>query len=79
MTWKNLALVLSGILIGCAGGTVGHAIAQYPATAPRFEHMCMGPSSSVSGINDDVTQAANQGWELVTMTQGIVCFKRPRV
>lgn len=78
MSWKNLALVLSGILIGCAGGAVGHAVANYPPTAPRFEHMCMGPSGSVSGINDDVARAGAEGWELVAMSQGVVCFKRPR-
>jgi hypothetical protein len=78
MNWKNLALVLAGILIGCAGGAVSQAVANYPATAPRFEHMCAGPSSSVGGINDDVAKAANDGWELVAMSGGVVCFKRPR-
>lgn len=77
MNWRSLALVLAGMVIGCAGGAVGHVLAKYPPTAPRFQHMCMGPSSSVDGINDDVTYAASQGWELVAMTQGIVCFKRP--
>jgi hypothetical protein len=78
MFWKSTALVLTGVLIGCAGGAVSRAIADYPARAPRFEHMCMGPSSSVGGINDDVIKAGNEGWELVAMSQGVVCFKRPR-
>lgn len=37
----------------------------------------MGPSTGVSGINDDVQKAGREGWELATMWQGIVCFKRP--
>ncbi|MEZ4384497.1 MAG: hypothetical protein R3A79_24425 [Nannocystaceae bacterium] len=78
MQWKSLTLVLAGVVLGCAGTAATHVLASYPATAPRFEHMCMGPSASISGVNDDVAQAADQGWELVTMSQGVVCFKRPR-
>lgn len=40
--------------------------------------MCLGPSSMVSGIDDDVARAASEGWELVALSQGVVCFKRPR-
>ena len=76
--WKNVALVSTGIIVGCGGASVGRALADYPPSAPRFQHMCMGPSASVGGINDDVRKAGDEGWELVTMTQGIVCFKRPR-
>jgi hypothetical protein len=76
--WKNVALVLTGILIGCGGAGGARALADYPPTAPKWQHMCLGPSGSVSGINDDVKKGGDEGWELVTATGGIVCFKRPR-
>ena len=34
------------------------------------------PSMSIGGINDDVQKAGSEGWELATMWEGIVCFKR---
>ncbi len=72
-------MVLMGILLGCAGSAAmdspspAHAMAR-PAVV---EHKCMGPSSTLRGVNDDVKEAAAEGWELVAMWQGIVCFKRP--
>lgn len=77
MSWKNLALVLSGILVGCAGGAAGAALAQYPATTPRFEHMCVNYNLS-SDLDERVAKAADEGWELVTMAQAVGCFKRAR-
>jgi hypothetical protein len=74
--WKTTALVLTGIVLGCGGGA-GLRAATAQARPPRFEHMCMGPSMSIGGINNDVKEAGANGWELVTMWQGIVCFKRP--
>lgn len=78
MQWKSLTLVLAGVLVGCAATAATHVLASYPAAAPRFEHMCMGPSATIDGINDDVARAAAEGWELAAMTGGVVCFKRPR-
>lgn len=71
-------MVLSGMVLGCAGAAGSVAIADMgPPKPQQFEHMCMGPSMSMDGINDDVRKAGSQGWELVTMHEGIVCFKRP--
>ena len=72
-------MILLGILLGCAGSAAMNSpsSARAEARAPAWEHMCMGPSMSVDGINDDVKKAGREGWELVTMTEGIVCFKRP--
>ena len=72
-------MVLLGILIGCA--TTAAVDTSGPAHAePRtqtWEHMCLGPSMSLDGVNDDVRKGGAEGWELVTMFGGIVCFKRP--
>jgi hypothetical protein len=73
-------MVTIGILIGCAASSAvrdsstAHAAPARPAV---WEHMCMGPSMSFDGINDDVKKAGTEGWELATMWEGIVCFKRP--
>lgn len=77
MQWKNIALVLMGVIVGCAGGAASSAVAKHPPTVPRFQHMCLGPSMSIGGINEDVEEAGAAGWELVAMSDGIVCFKRP--
>lgn len=76
--WKNVSFVLMGVIIGCGGAAASNAVAAYPPTQPRFQHMCLGASATVSGINDDVQKGAEEGWELVAMSQGVVCFKRPR-
>ncbi|MCY0990369.1 hypothetical protein OV203_24730 [Nannocystis sp. ILAH1] len=74
MSWKNLALVLSGILVGCAAGA---ALAQSPAMTPRFEHICMNYDLSID-LDERIAKAADEGWELVTMADAVVCFKRAR-
>jgi hypothetical protein len=73
-------MVLIGILVGCAASTAmreGSTAHAETARPPAWEHMCMGPSMSLDGVNDDVKKAASEGWELVAMFGGIVCFKRP--
>ena len=77
MQTKNIALVLMGVIVGCAGGAASSAVANHPPTVPRFQHMCLGPSMLIDGINKDVEKAGASGWELVAMSDGIVCFKRP--
>jgi hypothetical protein len=81
MNWKSVALVLTGVVLGCAGGTASMAAAKvYAPQNPRFEQMCMGPHS-MADANDDVERASRQGWELVAASSAnpgtIVCFKRP--
>ena len=77
--WKSVSMILMGILLGCAGSAAVNSpsTAQAEARPPAWEHMCMGPSMSVSGVNDDVQKAGREGWELVAISQGTVCFKRP--
>jgi hypothetical protein len=78
--WKSISMVLIGIVIGCATSTVARESSTAHAEVARpaaWEHMCMGPSMSVDGVNDDVKRAGSDGWELAAMFGGIVCFKRP--
>jgi hypothetical protein len=47
------------------------------ANLPRWEHLCMGGSvgADYSGF---INRAGDEGWELVGISERVLCFKRPR-
>lgn len=71
-------------LAGCAVGGVSSqlvvpkASAQQAATLPKWEYTCHEPSS-VEGLVADANARGNQAWELAGLTNGFVCFKRPKM
>lgn len=84
MTLPRVLIVM--LLVGCGGGNVygtgggSKAIPPRPpgATYPNWEHICVhvtNPDELSNALND----AGAQGWELVMLAQGALCFKRPRL
>jgi hypothetical protein len=79
---QSLAVLLLGIIVGCAAERVLVVPPAHAATTPpRWEYAC----ANVNGA-DDVTKAANaygqQGWEMVAASEvpryaETWCFKRP--
>jgi hypothetical protein len=83
---RNIALVLVGLVIGCGAGAVAtqRATAQgfpggpLPAAAPpqRWQQFC----EQVGSVQDASAVAAARGvdgFEMVAMYNGVLCFKRP--
>jgi hypothetical protein len=76
-SWKSVALVLSGILLGCVAGAAGSAVGQLPpppgvqappAGVPRYEYTCLKEVSAriwepeaMSALN----RMGSQGWHLL--------------
>lgn len=72
--WKSLALVLSGILVGCAGNAAQTAFAGSESGGGQFK--CLGPSGSSSGVEEDLHVLASEGYTFLFATDKIVCGKR---
>jgi hypothetical protein len=77
---KNTGLVLSGMAIGVVTATllVPRVFAQAPRPAPpqRWQQMC-APVASIAEANTVAGTRGAEGWELVTLSGGAMCFKRP--
>jgi hypothetical protein len=82
---KNAALVLLGLVIGCGAGAAvtPRATAQgYPMAAPapvatpRWQQFCE-PAASVQEASSMASARGVEGFELVAMYNGVLCFKRP--
>jgi hypothetical protein len=77
---KNAALVLSGMAIGVVASTllVPRVLAQTPRAAPpqRWQQMC-APVASITEASTLAGARGAEGWELVTISGGAMCFKRP--
>lgn len=58
-------------------GADEHGIPPRPAgaTYPNWQHMCL--TLSPADASDLLTEAGNQGWELVAIGDNGACFKRP--
>ena len=84
---KNVALVLVGLGIGCGIGAVAtrQAIAQgYPTAPPyappaapaRWQQFCE-QAASVQEASTIAGARGAEGFELVALHNGVLCFKRP--
>jgi hypothetical protein len=80
---NSLAVLLLGIVVGCAAGATGRGLIVPPAragtTPQRWEYAC-----AKIGSSEQAEMAANalgqQGWELAAGGGGgyvLFCFKRP--
>lgn len=85
--WKKVALVLSGMLIGCASAVAINTVSaqNFPPNpqAQRWEQFCeILPlnSTNLEAISQNVQSYGAQGFELVnveTTNRVVICFKRP--
>jgi hypothetical protein len=86
---KNVALVLLGLVIGCGAGAavtqqagaqgypMGPAVPAPAAPAgARWQQFCE-QASSVQEASSMASARGVEGFELVAMYNGVVCFKRP--
>ncbi len=82
---RNAALVLLGLVIGCGAGAAvtPRATAQgYPPAAPapvagpRWQQFCE-QAASVQEASSMASARGVEGFELVAMYNGVLCFKRP--
>jgi hypothetical protein len=77
---KNVALVLSGILVGALAGAllVPRVLADGPRPAAplRWQQFCE-PASSIAEGSSMAGARGVEGWELVGFFGGALCFKRP--
>jgi hypothetical protein len=90
-TWKSVALIVTGILIGCGTGAAGTAAAQSFAAspgAPKWQQQCIQVNGrffvGADDLNGTLRSMGQEGWELVGIaypgdrhTQALMCFKRP--
>lgn len=83
-SWKAIALVLAGIVLGCAADVVRavHAFAPSP-TATVWQQYCQDAENHEEA-NQRVQAAGAQGFELVSASvlhsntdDLLICFKRP--
>lgn len=82
---KNVALVLSGLLVGALAGAIlvprvraeGPRPAAPPAQ-PRWQQFCE-PAASIAEASSMAGARGAEGWELVGFFGGALCFKRPAV
>lgn len=88
-----IALVLAGILIGCAAGVVAHEALEPEATAQgiymgqKWEHKCTYRKATELSKHEvviaETRELGAQGWQMVATAQvgqseiHAVCFKRP--
>lgn len=80
-TQRKLLLALV-FLAGCAASRVQWlppALAQTEAGAPRWDYHCMRPQwpAPIDATTAQLKTAGQNGWELVTVHEGIYCLKRP--
>ncbi|APR78160.1 Hypothetical protein A7982_03507 [Minicystis rosea] len=77
---KNVVLVLAGLALGLGAGVLvvprGVAIASPPAAPTKWQQFCE-PASSIPEASSIAGARGTEGWELVTYTAGVLCFKRP--
>ncbi|MEO7331813.1 MAG: hypothetical protein ABI193_24770 [Minicystis sp.] len=77
---KAPLLALALLVIGCvaeAGPPSSSApIAFHGASPARFQQFCE-QTWSVPQANEIAAARGNEGWELVAMFNGVLCFKRP--
>ena len=84
---RNIALALVGLVIGCGAGAVatkgataqGFSGGPLPATAPppqRWQQFCeqVGSVQEASAV---ASARGVDGYEMVAMHNGVLCFKRP--
>jgi hypothetical protein len=80
MTIKHVITTISVALVAFVFGCVTEALVTRPAraatTATRWQYTCQ-IESTVGGIYEDSNKFGAQGWELVTDSNGRVCWKRP--
>lgn len=84
MDYKKLSIAL-GFVVAFLVGCVVHDVvrvappARAGATPQRWEYHCNAYQSMewVNQIEPDADAAGAQGWEMVTIAGGMVCFKRP--
>jgi hypothetical protein len=76
---KNLALVLSGLLVGVVAGTFlvpwVRAEGQKPAGV-KWQQFCE-PAGSIAEASSMAGARGVERWELVGFFGGALCFKRP--
>jgi hypothetical protein len=89
-SWKAIALVLTGIIVGCSANAMRGAQAQQPGFPPSpsataWQQYCEA-ADDADELNQRVRAAGAQGFELVSCSLQqpnsndlIVCFKRPAV
>jgi hypothetical protein len=84
---RNIALVLVGLLIGCGAGAAathrataqGYPMAPMPAQpahGQRWQQFCEQTGSAQEASSMAGARGA-EGYELVTLYNGVLCFKRP--
>ena len=83
---KNVALVLLGLVIGCGAGAVvtqqadaqGYPMGPTPSApvGARWQQFCE-QASSVQEASSMASARGVEGFELVAMYNGVLCFKRP--
>ena len=79
VSWKSLALVLSGIVVGCAANAAQTAVASgygYGDGRRGESYKCYGPSMGAGGIADDLNRLVSEGYEPVFAAQTVVCGRR---
>ena len=81
---KKLIVPTLCVLLGCAGGAaMGSVTAQTwpePANVQRWQQECVVFSygrNYVDRANAEIRQRGEVGWELVSSSDGMFCFKRP--
>ncbi len=67
-------MILSGILLGCAGNAAHTAYAAPGSGSTSAK--CLGPSGSAGGVEEDLNALISQGYEPILATEAIVCGKR---
>lgn len=82
---RTITLTLIAFLIGCLAAplVVPPLTAQNTAAgANRWEVKCVAESAgTMRGLASDMSEVGNQmgaeGWELVSVVEGLMCFHRP--
>ena len=83
--WAIAAVVVATapLALGCGtqsvgASTTGDVPKMAPgANLPRWQHVCVGVTSA-SEATTWINEAGEQGWEMVAIAQGVLCFKRPK-
>jgi hypothetical protein len=79
---KPIVLVLSGIAIGaCFGAAFTSRVSAEtrpaePPPAVRWENVCEA-APSLQDANRAGARRGDAGWELVSLANGVACFKKP--
>ena len=73
--WKSIALILTGILFGCASNAAHTAYAD-DSPSKSSAAKCLGPSHSRGGVEDDLNVLIAEGYDPFVAIGGVVCGKR---